>query len=142
MRSRRLYSLVLVLALAGCTHSPEDQLKAELQTITSWAATARMASEQLLKGAVPRPYVVQTLQAAAETLQEEAQTSQGVKADATAAAAGLQASLLDRTQSLGQSVGQMRAAVESKDDQALAQLLEQLKGEEQAVKSLAGGARP
>ena len=134
--------MLLLLALAGCTQSPEDQLKAELQTVTSWAATARMASEQLLKGAVPRPYVAQTLQAAAETLQEEAQTIQGVKADATAAAAGLQTSLLARTQSLVQAVGQMRAAVEGKDDQKLAQLLEHLKGEEQAVKSLAGGARP
>jgi hypothetical protein len=132
---------VLVLALAGCTQSPEDQLKAELQTVASWAATARMASEQLLKGAVPRAYAAQTLRAAAETLQEEAQTIQGVKADG-AAAAGLQASLLGRTQSLGQAVGQMSAAVESKDDQKLAQSLEQLKGEEQAVKSLAGGARP
>jgi hypothetical protein len=132
---------VLVLALAGCTQSPEDQLKAELQTVASWAATARMASEQLLKGAVPRAYVVQTLQAAAETLSEEAQTIQGVKANGTAAA-GLQSSLLGRTQNLGRAVGQMRAAVEGKDDQALAQLLEQLKGEEQAVKSLGGGAQP
>jgi hypothetical protein len=132
---------VLGLALAGCTHSPEDQLKTELQTVTSWAATARMASEQLLKGAVPRAYTAQTLLAAEETLSEEAQTIQEVKADG-AAAAGLQTMLLDRTQSLGRAVGQARAAVEGKDDQALARLLEQLKGEEQAVKSLAGGARP
>jgi hypothetical protein len=132
--------LVLVLALAGCTRSPEDQLKAELQTVTSWAATARMVGEAWLKGAVPRAYTAQTLLAAEETLQEEAQTIQKVKAEG--AAIGLQTSLLDRTQSLGRAVGQVRAAVESKDDQALGQLLEQLKGEEQAVKSLAGGARP
>lgn len=131
---------MLVLALAGCTQSPEDQLKTELQTVTSWAATARMASEQLLKGAVPRAYASQTLLAAEETLSEEAQTIQGVKAEG--AAAGLQTSLLDRTRAVGQAVGQLRAAVESKDDQKLAQFLEQLKGEEQAVKSLAGGARP
>jgi predicted trehalose synthase len=132
---------VLVLALAGCTQSPEDQLKTELQTVTSWAATARMASEQLLKGAVPRPYVAQTLLAAEETIWEEAQTIQGVKADG-AAAAGLQTSLLGHTQSVGRAVAQMRVALAGGDDQALGQLLEQLKGEEQAVKSLAGGARP
>jgi len=127
---------VLALALACCTRSPADQLKTELQTVISWTATARMAGEAWLKGSVPRAYTAQTLLAAEETLQEETRTIQGQQASE------LQASLLGRTQSVDLVVGQMRAAVESGDKQALAQLLKQLEAEEQAVKSLAGGARP
>ena len=137
MRSRRLLSLVfLLLALACCTRSPADQLKTELQTVTSWTATARMAAEAWLKGSVPRAYTAQTLLAAEETLHEEARTIQAQQASEP------QASLLARAQSAGQVIGQMRAAVEGDDRQALAQLLKQLEAEEQAVKSLAGGARP
>ena len=107
--------------------------------MASWAATARMAGEEWLKGSVPRAYAAQTLRAAEETLQEEAQAIQGQRAEGAAA---LQTSLLERTQAISQALGQMRAAVEGGDKRALAQLLEQLGAEERAVKSLAGGARP
>ena len=130
---------MLVLALACCTRSPADQLKTELQTVASWTATARMVAEAWLKGSVPRAYTAQTLLAAEETLQDEARTIQGQQADG---AAELRVSLLGRTQSIGLVIGQMRAAVESRDDQALARLLKQLAAEEQAIKSLAGGAQP
>ena len=139
MRSRRSCLLVLTLALACCTRSPVDQLKSELQTVTSWTATARMVGEARLKGSVPRAYTAQTLLAAEETLQDEARTIQGQQAEG---AAELQAALLARTQSVGLVIGQMRAAVEGSDKQALGQLLKQLDAEEQAIKSLAGGAQP
>ena len=100
--------------------------------MASWAATARMAGEEWLKGSVPRAYAAQTLQAAEETLEQEAQAIQGQQAEE---AAGL-------TRATGATVGQMRAAVEGGDRQALAQFLERLKAEEQAARSLAGGARP
>ena len=91
-----------------------------------------MAGEQWLKDAVPRAYAAQTLRAAEETLEQEAQASQGQQAEE---AAGL-------TRATGATIGQMRAAVEGGDRQALAQFLERLKAEEQAARSLAGGARP
>ena len=100
--------------------------------MASWAATARMAGEEWLKGSVPRAYAEQTLRAAAETLEEEAQAIQGQGAEGAA----------QWTRAAGVTIGQMRAAVEGGDKQALAQLLEQLKAEEQAARSLAGGARP
>lgn len=98
-----------------------------------------MAGEEWLKGSVPRAYTAQTLLAAEETLQDEARTIQGQQAEGATPEAQ---SLLARTQSVGLVIGQMRAAIESGDNQALAQLLKQLEAEEQAVKSLAGGARP
>ena len=132
MRPRRSCSLVLVLALACCTRPPAEQLKTELQTAASWAATARLAGEAWLKGSVPRAYAVQTFRVAAETLEDEAQTIQGQQAEE---ATGL-------TRAAGATIGRMRAAVAGGDRQALAQLLGQLGGEEQALRSLAGGARP
>ena len=71
---------MLTLALACCTRFPADQLKTELQTVTSWTATARMVGEAWLKGSVPRAYAAQTLLAAEETLQEETRTIQGQRA--------------------------------------------------------------
>ena len=91
-----------------------------------------MVGEEWLKDSVPRAYAAQTLQAAEETLEEEAQAIQGQQAE--------EATSLARA--TGATVGHMRAAVEGGDKQALAQLLEQLKAEEQAARSLAGGARP
>ena len=98
-----------------------------------------MTGEQWLRGSVPRAYAAQTLRAAEETLQEEAQTIQEQRVEGTTE---LQTSLLGRTQAISRTLGQMRAAVEGDDKQSLAQLLEQLGGEEQAIRSLAGGARP
>ena len=132
MRPRRSSSLVLVLALACSTRPPAEQLKTELQTVASWAATARMTGEQWLKGSVPRAYAAQTLRAAAETLEEEAQAIQGQEAAGAA----------ELTRAAGATIGRMRTAVEGGDRAALARLLEQLKAEEQAARSLAGGARP
>ena len=129
---RRSSSLALVLALACCSRPPADQLRSELQTVASWAATARMAGEEWLKGSVPRAYAAQTFRAAEETLREEARAIQGQRAEA---AAGL-------TRAAAATVRQMRAAVEGGDTRALAQFLERLKAEERAVRSLAGGERP
>jgi hypothetical protein len=91
-----------------------------------------MAGEQWLKDAVPRAYAAQTLRAAEETLEEEAQTIQGQRAERA----------VELTRAAGATIGQMRAAIVGGDKQALARLLEQLAAEERAVKSLAGGARP
>ncbi len=91
-----------------------------------------MVGEQWLKGSVPRAYAAQTLQVAEETLEEEAQAIQGQKAEGAT----------ELTRATGATIGQMRAAVEGGDKEALAQLLGRLGEEERAVKSLAGGARP
>lgn len=142
MRTVRLCSLsLLLLLLSSCSHAPADQLKIELQTVTSWAATAHMVSEAWLKGDVPHAYAMRALRTAQETIQEEAQTAQEQKAEGVAA---LQSSLVGQARSLEQLIAQMRAAIEKRDGETLAQLLKQLEAEEQAIKSLdkSGGAQP
>jgi hypothetical protein len=147
MRSQRLSSLLLLLvALTSCTRSPADQLKTELQTIISWAATAQMAGEAWLKGNVPHAYAAQTLRTAEESLQEELKTIEEQPSEASPAqgSSTLQASLAARGRGLVQLIDRMRAAIESRDESTVAQLLKQLEREEQAVKmmSAGGGVQP
>jgi hypothetical protein len=142
MRAVHLWSLsLLLLAFNGCTQSPADQLKAELQTVTSWTATARMVGEAWLKGYLPRAYAARTLRTAQETISEEAKTIQGQSSEGVAE---LHTSLMSEAQSLEQLIGQMHEAVEYGDGSTLAPLLKQLEGEEQTVKALAknGGVQP
>jgi hypothetical protein len=142
MRAVRVWSLSLLLfVFTGCAKSPADQLKAELQAITSWTATARMVSEAWLKGYLPHAYAARTLRTAQETLSEEVKTIQEQSSEGVAE---LHTSLISQARSLEQLIGQMRAAVESRDGSTLSQLLKQLEGEEQTVKASArsGGAQP
>lgn len=141
MRVISLCSLLLLFALDGCTRSPADKLKAEIQTVNSWTATARMASEAWLKGTVPHAYAAHTLRTAQETIADEAQT---IQEESQAGAAELPASLAGRVRGLGQLIGGMRAAIEKRDGEALAQLLKQLEAEDRALRGVidGGGARP
>jgi hypothetical protein len=141
MRAVSLCSLLLLLALNGCTRAPADKLKAEIQTVNSWTATARMASEAWLKGTVPHAYATHTLRTAQEMMEDEAQT---IQEESQAGAAELQTSLINRVRGLGQLIDRMRAAIEKRDNEALSQLLKQLEAEDQTIKELAksGGAQP
>jgi len=142
MRAVRVCSLsLLLLAITCCTRTPSDQLKTELQTITSWTATARMVGEAWLKGAVPNAYAAHTLRTAGESLSEAIRT---LSEQSPEGVAELQTSLMGQARSLEQLVEQMRAAVENRDGSALSQLLKQLEGEEQTIKALAknGGIQP
>jgi hypothetical protein len=132
---------LLLLAFTCCTRTPSAQLKAELQTITSWTATARMVGEAWLKGAVPNAYAAHTLQTAKESLSEAIRT---LSEQSSEGVAELQTSLMGQARSIGQLVEQMRVAVENRDGNALSQLLKQLEGEEQTIKALArnGGIQP
>lgn len=142
MRARHICSLSLLLIFFNCcTPSPSDQLKTELQTITSWTATARMVGEAWLKGAVPNAYAAHTLQTAGESLSEAIRTLQEQSPEGVAE---LRTSLVGQARSLEQLVEQMRADIENRDRNALSQLLKQLEGEEQTIKALAknGGIQP
>ena len=140
MRSVCFCSLLFLLALTSCTRSPADQLKTELQTVTSWTATARMAGEAWLKGTVPHAYAARTLRTAEETLEDEARTIQEQAQDK----GELQASLASRVRETGQVIDRMRAAIESRDAQTLDGLLKQLAAGEQTMKGLvsSGGVQP
>lgn len=142
MRFQHLCSLLLVLlTLTCCTRAPADQLKSELQTVSSWTATARMTGEMWLKDNVPHAYASQTLRMAAESLQEELKT---IDEQQAASASTLSSTLAAKARELMQLIEQMRAAVENRDKSSVAQLLKQLEAEEQAVKAMSeeGGAKP
>lgn len=142
MRAACVCSLsLLLLAFTCCTRSPSDQLKTELQTITSWTATARMVGEAWIKGAVPNAYALHTLRTAKESLSESIKTLSEQNPEG---AAELQTSLMGQARSLERLVDEMRGAVQNRDGGALAQLLKQLEGEEQTIKTLArnGGIQP
>ncbi|HEX5963403.1 MAG TPA: hypothetical protein VFY42_06740 [Gemmatimonadales bacterium] len=66
------------VALAALTHatgcsSPEEKADRAARTARSWSATARITSEALATGAVPRVYARQVLQAAMEARRKLAQ---------------------------------------------------------------------
>jgi hypothetical protein len=142
MRIVRVCSLSLfLLVFNSCAQSPAAQLKAELQTITSWTATARMVGEAWLKGYLPHAYASRTLRTAQETLSEEVKT---VEAQGSEGVAELHTSVMSQARSLEQLIGQVRAAVENRDGSTLSELLKQLEREEQTIKALArsGGVQP
>lgn len=100
-----------------------------------------MAGEAWLKDHVPHAYAERTLRTAQETIQEETKTAQEQKPDG---AAELQSSLVAQAREIEQLIDQMRAAVEKRDKETLAQLLKRLEAEEQAIKASdkSGGVKP
>ena len=126
--------MLLAFVLTGCAKRDADQLKSELQTVSSWTATARMTGEAWLKQALPRAYTAQTFRIAGETMQEEMKT---IRERPGGGAAEPWASLFNQAGMVGQLTERMREAVEKRDDQALDQLLKQLETQEQAIKALA-----
>jgi hypothetical protein len=143
MRLKHLCGSLLLLVFTCCTtSSPADQLKSEMQTVSSWTATTRMVCEAWLKGALPHAYAVDTLQTAEDTLEGQALALQAQSSESDAA---LRSSVIKEVRGVGQIINGMRAAVERRDNQALALLLKQLEAEEGALKALvgsAGGTRP
>src|SRR4051812_25428986 len=71
MRFRFLLPTVLVFLNACSFQSAPDKLRQELQTISSWAATTRMAGEALLNGHVPSAYAARAFETAHQNLQDE-----------------------------------------------------------------------
>ncbi|HUQ33000.1 MAG TPA: hypothetical protein VM095_12845 [Pyrinomonadaceae bacterium] len=106
-----------------------------MQAVASWTATARMVCEAWLKGNVPHAYAAQTLQAAQETLEDEARIIQEQAGEGNPQ---LQSSLALQVRVLGQVINSMRVAVDSRDNQTLAQLLKRLDAEDQATKAMTG----
>ncbi|HEX8891545.1 MAG TPA: hypothetical protein VF779_20520 [Pyrinomonadaceae bacterium] len=128
----RLLLLILLASLAACSsQSPADKLHKELRTVVSWAATSRMVGEALQNGKVLQGYAARTFEAAGRNLQEESRTIDKSADIPAEERAGAQAQIAR----LEQIVGQLKSMVEGKDNAALSQQVEQLKVEEQSLKS-------
>lgn len=131
MRSLKFSVLLLLSTVTACSSQPSaDKLAKELQTVTSWAATAHMVGDSWLRGTVPTVYAKQTLQTAQEELQKE------TSALAKAAPVGDRTQVLAQLERLKYTLRQMAATVEQKDRSGLTQQVQQLALQEQALKRL------
>jgi hypothetical protein len=111
-----------------------------MQTAASWAATAHMAGEAWLNGAVTTRYARRTLETARQTLSEQQRTlaqSPPVTGDSLSKALG-------HLQNLEATVEAMREAVRTGDRAGLGQSINRLEAEEQALKTFTqnAGGRP
>jgi putative membrane protein len=69
-RTEKTEAVALVLLLAACKGSPNEQVRKLQQTQESWEATAQVTRELRQHGAVPEVYARQTLEAAEEELEK------------------------------------------------------------------------
>jgi cob(I)alamin adenosyltransferase len=133
MQSLRAKSLLLLLTLltACSSKSSADDLTKELETVTSWAATAQMVGDAWSQGNVPTVYAQQTLSQAQQKLHQETDTL------AQSSTSTQRHYVLEQLQRLESTVGQMSTAVEQKDRVAMSQHLKQLSTQEQTLSTLA-----
>lgn len=64
-------TVLLALAVVGCSGSPRDQAKKELDSLHSSAVSAQMVGERWMQGAVPDPYASKALQSFGKKVRKE-----------------------------------------------------------------------
>jgi hypothetical protein len=126
--------VALFVGAACSTQSPDERLKTELRTVSSWAATVRKVGEDWQGGRVPTGYATKTLEAAQTELQKEDET---LAQDADIPAAQ-RTGAQQQIEKLNDAVGQMRTALARADRLALTQALVQLNAAAQPVSSFVG----
>lgn len=132
MRSFNRWGLLLLIStVTACSTKPSAaQLVKELKTAASWTATAHMVGDEWLKASVPTAYTRQTLQTTQEEFHKEVETI------AKVAPAQNQTAVQKQLQGIEQTLGQITKAVEQSDRPMLAQHLQQLSTQEQALDRL------
>lgn len=136
--SNSLLFVILFIASCSSKNSPEELTK-ELDTVSSWAATAQMVSEAWIHEAVPTNYAKQTLKTTQKQLQKETD-----KLSELSMSPKQRRTVLEALEQLKTTVSQISAAVEQKNRSALAKLvadlatqIKQLSTEEQSIRLLA-----
>lgn len=124
--------LLLTLLTACSSKSSSEELTKELQTVSSWTATAHMVGDAWVRGSVPTAYAKQTLSTAQQELQKESDTLAQLSISPTQ-----RPTLLENLHRLEQTVGQMSTAVEQADRTAMTQEIQKLSLAEQKVKKFA-----
>lgn len=127
-------SLLLLLALltACSSKSSSEELTKELQTVSSWTATAEMVGNAWVRGAVPTAYAKKTLSTAQQELQKETGTLVQLSTAPTQ-----RSTLLKNLQLLEKTVGQMSTAVEQADHHKMTQEIQKLSMAAQKIKTFA-----
>ena len=131
MRFRQLISLVLLLLLSACSSKSSGDESQELETIMSWAATAKIAGSAWSQGNVPTVYAQQTLSQVQQKLHEETDKLSHSSTNPTQLHP-----ILEQLRLLEASVSQMSQAVKQKDYTAMSQHLMQLSTQKQALSTL------
>jgi hypothetical protein len=116
-----------VLSAAACSSADPEQ---ELRKIASWAATAHLVADARLAGSVSAPYATQTLQAAAQQIDERSQSLRTTRLKLP-----LRNEVLQTTSELRQVVRAMSLAAEH-DSATLARQRSALDSLERQVKAL------
>lgn len=134
------FLLLLSLSLTSCSRSAVREFSTEMQTATSWAATAQMAGEAWVRRAVPTHYAGRTIETAVETLSETRQTleqSSSIPPDQRVKAR-------EHLQNLAATIEEMRKAIRSGDRARVQEQVEQLAAQKQALLNFLenAGARP
>ncbi len=62
---------LVALLVAGCSPSPREQARKGLESLHSWAVSARMVGERWIQGAIPDPYASTTLQTFGRKVRKE-----------------------------------------------------------------------
>jgi hypothetical protein len=125
---------VFLLTITSCGSHSAAQMRTALQTAASWAATAHMAGEAWISGAVPTAYTRRTLHMAEQTLVEGLRKVQDQPATSAASA-----SVPEHLQSLKHTLSRMREAVQTEDRMAMTQHMTALANEEEALRALRKG---
>lgn len=132
--SRYLCIIVMLstsIACAACGASAQAATGDEIKTVSSWAATAGTACEAWLRQQVPDAYAEQTLQAAAQSLDEENAALTKLEPSQQRAA------LITHLQQLSPLLQTMVQALKQRDRAALADDLGMLRAEQQGLAALA-----
>lgn len=130
-----LIALSLSVTFSSCTfQSSAQQLKDEMRTQKSWAATLRMMGKSWQAGAVPATYMRKALENVAQVIGKERQSI----SESSTLPAEQRTELVNRARSLEQTASQMQQAIRQSDRAAFQQQIEQLKLYEEAIgKSMA-----
>ena len=130
LHSGILLLLLIILSACSSKYSEVDELAKDLKTVTSWAATANMTGDAWIRGNVPTVYAKQALQKAQQEIIKET-----VTLDKEVPAQNHR-QLLEQLKNLQQTVGQMSTAVEQENRTIVAQQIQQLLIEKQALNAL------
>lgn len=136
--SNSLLFVILFIASCSSKNSPEELTK-ELDTVSSWAATAHMVSEAWIHQAVPTNYAKQTLKTTQKQLQKETD-----KLSELSISPKQRRTVLEPLEQLKTTVSQISAAVQQKNRSGVATQIKQLSTEEQSIRLLAkpAGEKP
>ncbi len=121
--------LGLPILLLGCgKQSSAADIKKELTTVKSWAATAYMVGDAWKRGAIPTPYAQRTLQKSQEELQKSANNLVKKPVDKK---------LINYLHDLDTTISQMSSIVERKEHTKLDKQMQELSLEEQEISTFA-----